>query len=113
MIMLLEISNKSFFEGGPHELIEEKIKKDVNQRIDQILHSCSPGILPIKSSRLFAVTTSHSEVDMNPTRLFIMKININALSMVTILLNTDPKNVLKNRLIKLLVIMYQSLLLYD
>ena len=111
MIMLLVISNKSFFEGGPHELIEEKIKQDVTQSMDQILHSCSPGILPIKSSRLFAVTTSHSEVDINPKRLFIRKININALSMVTILLKTDPKNVVKNHLIKF--IMSQSLLLFD
>ena len=109
--MLLEIKNKSFFEGGPHELIEEKIKKDITQSIDQIIHSCSPGILPIKSSRLFAVTTSHSEVAINPKRLFIRKININALSIVTILLNTDPKNVLKNHLIKF--IMFQSLLLFD
>ncbi len=108
-----DIKNKSRFEGDPHELIEEKIKKDVIHSIDQTLHSCSAGILPIKSSRLLTVTTSHSEVEINPIILLIRKRNINALRIVTKLLNTDPKNVLKIHLIELLFIMFQSLLLYD
>jgi hypothetical protein len=108
-----DIKNKSRFEGVPHELIEEKIKKDVIHSIDQILHSCSAGILPIKSNRLLTVTTAHSEVEINPIILLIRKRNINALRIVTILLNTDPKNVPKNHLIELLFIMFQSLLLYD
>ena len=66
-----DIKNKSRFEGVPHELIEEKIKKDVTHSIDQILHSCSAGILPIKSSRLLTVTTSHSEVEINPIILMM------------------------------------------
>ena len=107
------MKNKSRFEGDPHELIEEKIKKDVIHSIDQILHSCSTGILPIKSSRLLTVTTSHSEVEIKPIILLIRKRNINTLRIVTILLNTDPKNVPKNHLIELLFIMFQSLLLYD
>ena len=108
-----DIKNKSRFEGDPHELIEEKIKKDGIHSIDQTLHSCSAGILPINSSRLLTVTTSHSEVEINPIILLIIKRNINALRIVTILLNTDPKNVPKNHLIELLFIMFQSLLLYD
>ena len=108
-----DIKNKSRFEGVPQELIEEKIKKDVIHSIDQILHSCSAGILPINSSRLLTVTTSHSEVEINPIILLIIKRNINALRIVTILLNTDPKNVPKNHLIELLFIMFLSLLLYD
>ena len=64
--LINDMKNKSRFEGDPHELIEEKIKKDVIHSIDQILHSCSTGILPIKSSRLLTVTTSHSEVEIKP-----------------------------------------------
>ena len=108
-----DIKSKFRFEGDPHELIEEKIKKDVIHSIDQILHSCSAGILPIKSKRLLTVTTSHSAVEINPIILLIRKRNINALRTVTILLNTDPKKVPKNHLIELLLIMFQYLLLYD
>lgn len=89
-----EINVNSFLDGDIKDLIDEKIKKEDIHNMLQALHSSSWGILPINNNLLFSVTTAHSELDINPSKLLIRKNSSTMLKVEITVLKTDPENVL-------------------
>jgi hypothetical protein len=94
IITIKEINANSFLDGDTKDLRDENIKNEDIHNILQALHSSSCGILPINNSLLFSVTTAHSELDINPSKLLIRKKSNTILKVEITVLNTDPENVL-------------------
>ncbi len=79
---IIVINISSFIDGLTNIFNDEKIKKEETHNIDHALHSSPCGKRPTRSNLLFADTTAHSEVEINPKRLLAINPKITKLRKV-------------------------------